>query len=109
MNRLRLAVLYVLMATVLGVVWIPTFAQVPAITPQEAHAIAVNAYVCFYPLVTMDLTRKQSTNIEPGKEVGRGPMNMFVNVVQYPPVTTCSCAFTPHTWRFSLAGGIHRA
>jgi len=28
----------------------------------------VDAYVYFYPLVSMDITRKQSTNIEPGKE-----------------------------------------
>ena len=33
----------------------------------------------------MDLTRKQSINIEPGKQFGKGPMNMFVNVPQYPP------------------------
>jgi hypothetical protein len=33
----------------------------------------------------MDVTRKQSTNIEPGKEVAKGPMNMFVNVPTYPP------------------------
>jgi hypothetical protein len=33
----------------------------------------------------MDLTRKQSTNIEPGKEIGKGPMNMFVSVPTYPP------------------------
>jgi hypothetical protein len=45
------------------------------------------AYLYFYPLVTMDLSRKQSTNIEPGKEVSRGPVNMFVNVPEYPPVT----------------------
>ena len=38
-----------------------------AITEQEAHAIGVDAYVYFYPLVTMDLTRKQLTNVEPGK------------------------------------------
>jgi len=48
----------------------PTSAQ-PAITEQEAHAIGVNAYLYFYSLITMDLTRKQSTNIEPGKEVGK--------------------------------------
>ena len=47
---------------------------------QEAHAIAVDAYVYFYPLVTMDITRKQFTNVEPGKEFGKGPMNTFVNV-----------------------------
>jgi hypothetical protein len=55
------------------------------ITEEEAHAIAVNAYLYFYPLVTMDVTRKQSTNIEPGKEVGKGPMNAFTNVAEYPP------------------------
>ena len=30
---------------------------------QEAHAIGVTAYTYFYPLVTMDLTRKQLTNV----------------------------------------------
>ncbi|HEF4758167.1 TPA: DUF1254 domain-containing protein [Pseudomonas putida] len=55
------------------------------ITPEEAHAIGVDAYVYFYPLLTMDITRKQFTNIEPGKEFGKGPMNMFVSVPQYPP------------------------
>ena len=35
-----------------------------AVSEQEAHAIGVDAYVYFYPLVTMDVTRKQLTNIE---------------------------------------------
>lgn len=42
----------------------------PTITEGEAYAIGVDAYVYFYPLVTMDLTRKQSVNVEPGKEFG---------------------------------------
>ena len=46
-------------------------AQTTAITEQEAHAIGVDAYVYFYPLMTMDVTRKQFTNIEPGKEFGK--------------------------------------
>jgi hypothetical protein len=58
-----------------------------AITEQEARAISVDAYVYLYPLVTMDVTRKQFTNIEPGKELGKGPMNMFNNVPEYPPAT----------------------
>ena len=62
----------------------PASAQ-SAITEQEAHAIGVDAYLYFYPLVIMDITRKQSTNIEPGKEFGRGPMNMFTSVREYPP------------------------
>jgi hypothetical protein len=54
------------------------------ITEQEAHAIAVDAYLYFYPLLSMDLTRKQSTNIDPGKEVGKGPMNTFSSFPAYP-------------------------
>ena len=55
------------------------------LTEQQAHAIGVDAYLYFYPLVTMDLTRKQFTNIEPGKEFGKGPANMFINIPAYPP------------------------
>jgi hypothetical protein len=55
------------------------------VTAEEAHAIGVDAYLYFYPLLTMDITRKQFTNIEPGKEFGKGPMNMFISVPQYPP------------------------
>jgi hypothetical protein len=35
----------------------------------------------------MDISRKQFTNIEPGKEFGKGPMNMFVSVPEYPPAS----------------------
>jgi hypothetical protein len=57
----------------------------PAITEQEAHAIAVDAYVYLYPLVTMDVTRRQLTNVEPGKggTLG-GPMNTFANAPAFP-------------------------
>jgi len=51
---------------------------------QEAHAIGVQAYVYFYPLITMDVTRKQLTNVEPGKGSIGGPMNMFNNVPAFP-------------------------
>src|SRR5215467_3343477 len=49
------------------------------------HDVAVAAYLYFYPLITMELTRLQSTNIEAGKEFGKGPMNMFISVPEYPP------------------------
>src|SRR6185437_12346494 len=55
----------------------------PAISEAEASAIAVDAYLYFYPLVTMDLTRKQLINTEPGKGFG-GPMNTFDNVPAFP-------------------------
>ncbi len=57
----------------------------PAMTPEEARAIAVDAYLYFYPLITMDVTRKQSTNIEAGKEFAKGPMNTVANLPAYPP------------------------
>jgi len=56
-----------------------------AITEQEARAIAADAYVYFYSLMSMDITRKQFTNVEPGKGDFKGPMNTFVNVPEYPP------------------------
>ena len=54
------------------------------INEQEAHAFGVNAYLYFYPLLSLDLTRRQSTNIEPGKEVGKGPMNAFSSFPAFP-------------------------
>jgi hypothetical protein len=60
-----------------------TVASAEPITEQQAHAIGVDAYLYFYPLVTMDLTRKQLTNVEAGKGFG-GPMNTFANVPAYP-------------------------
>ena len=62
-----------------------TATQPPALTEEEMKAIGVDAYLYFYPLVTMDITRKQFTNAEPGKVPGRGPMNMFHNIPTYPP------------------------
>jgi hypothetical protein len=58
-------------------------AQAQAISEQEAHAIGVSAYLYFYSPITMDVTRKQLTNQEPGKGIG-GPMNTFANVPAYP-------------------------
>jgi hypothetical protein len=73
---------YLLAVTSLG---IPSTGSAATISEQEAHDIGVNAYLYFYPLVTMDITRQQMTNIEPGKKMGYGPMNTFANVPEYPP------------------------
>jgi len=55
----------------------------PSIDEQQARDIAVDAYIYLYPLVTMDITRRQITNVEPGKGFG-GPMNTFANIGAYP-------------------------
>ena len=50
------------LATILGAVLpVPAKAAQP-ISEEEAHAIGVDAYIYFYPLVTMDITRQQLTN-----------------------------------------------
>ncbi len=64
----------------------PSFcaAQSAITTPAEAYQIGMEAYVYFYPLVTMDVTRRQLTNIEAGKMAARGPMNTFAHLRAYP-------------------------
>ena len=62
---------------------LPASAQT-ALTEQEAHAIGVNAYLYFYPLVSVDITRKVTTNVEAGKIPGFGPPNMFHSFAAFP-------------------------
>src|SRR5215467_11124897 len=54
-----------------------------SISTEEAHAIGVEAYIYFYPLVTMDITRKQLTNVERAEGI-HAPMNSFANIPAYP-------------------------
>src|ERR1700730_6277556 len=56
------------------------------ITEQAAHAIGVQAYLYLYSLVTMDLTRKQLTNVERAEGLS-APMNTFANVPTFPTAT----------------------
>jgi hypothetical protein len=37
------------------------------ITEQEARAIAADAYVYFYSIMSMDVSRKQFTNVAPAR------------------------------------------
>jgi hypothetical protein len=50
----------------------------------ETHALGMEAYTFLYPLVTMELTRRQSTNIAVGQMPGRGPMNTFTSIEAFP-------------------------
>ena len=62
-------------------------AQSAPLSEQEAHAIGVEAYLYFYPLVIMDLTRRQMTSQPAGKAMGTGPQNVFHHVAEYPSAT----------------------
>ena len=72
----------------------------PAVTPEQAHAIGVDAYVYLYPLITMEVTRKQLTNSD---GFGRGPMNEFHNIPAYPPATDTSVVRTNYDTLYSSA------
>ena len=61
---------------------VPSAAQ--SISAEEAQVIAAEAYVYFYPLVTMDLTRKQLINSDPKTAGIGGPPNTFYNIQAYP-------------------------
>lgn len=74
----------VLAGSMLTALAAPTRGSAAMLTEQEAHDIGVDAYLYFYPLVSMDVTRRQSTNIELGKEFGKGPMNMFTERARVP-------------------------
>jgi hypothetical protein len=55
-----------------------------SISADEAKAIAAEAYLYLYPLVTMDLTRKQLINSDPKTSGIGGPPNTFDNIQAYP-------------------------
>ena len=82
MNRTVLATLF--STGLLVSLIVPLAAAQSAITEQEAHAIGVDAYLYFYPLITMDITRRVTTNVEPGAIPGYGPANMFNSLAAYP-------------------------
>ncbi|HTK01519.1 MAG TPA: DUF1254 domain-containing protein [Bordetella sp.] len=56
------------------------------ITEAQALSIATDAYVYLYPLVSMDVTRRQSTNVAAaGQKPGFAPMNAISNWPSFPP------------------------
>jgi len=46
--------------------------------------LGVEAYLYLYPLVTMEVSRRQMTNIAAGKLPGRAPMGQFAHVPAFP-------------------------
>jgi DNA sulfur modification protein DndE len=74
---------------IMGIFVIPALFAVPVLRAEEqlsvaeAEAIAVDAYIYGYPLVTMDMTRRVLTNTA-CPSGGRAPMGQFANARAYP-------------------------
>lgn len=52
---------------------------------QETHDIAHDAYIYAYPIVTMDVTMRQATNVPNANTIAlRAPVNVFAHARTYP-------------------------
>src|SRR5215472_576552 len=56
------------------------------VAPQEAAAIATDAYIYGYPLVTMEMTRRIMTNYSTSGDRG-APMGQLALMREYPPAS----------------------
>jgi hypothetical protein len=62
-----------------------TPAAAQAISNEQAYEIARDAYVYAYPIVTMDVSMRQSTNVPDAKTIPlRAPVNQFAHARSYP-------------------------
>ena len=57
----------------------------PAVSAADAQTIGIEAYIYLYPLVTMEITRRQMTNLPAGTKPAFGPMGEFAHVREFPP------------------------
>lgn len=57
------------------------------LSEQQAYEIARDAYIYAYPIVTMDVSMRQSTNVPDGHSIPlRAPVNQFAHARTYPRV-----------------------
>lgn len=54
------------------------------LSPEETLAIATEGYIYLYPLLTMELTRRQLTTGPADAQPGRGPMGAFHHIREFP-------------------------
>jgi hypothetical protein len=65
----------------------PVGTQSPALSAQELHDTAVDAYIYAYPMVLMELTRRNSTAVASPLD-GKAPMNQFGHKTAFPDART---------------------
>jgi hypothetical protein len=70
-------------AAALSLLMAPPPSRAQSASPDELRVIATEAYVYLYPLVTMDISRKQMTNVSK-LEALAAPTNQFLNMRAYP-------------------------
>jgi hypothetical protein len=51
----------------------------------DPRSLSYDAYTYLYPLVTMEVTRRQALNVEAGARPGFGPPNEFHHIRAFPP------------------------
>ena len=81
---------------------LPAIARADALTPEAARAIAIDAYIYGYSLVTTDITRLQMSNVA---EAGlmSAPLGSFFNVRGYPPADYRGVSATNADTLYSMA------
>ena len=83
------ALLLVILAVLVGFILSasPVMAKATSqMSEQEALAIATEAYIYGYPLITMEMTRRVITNVEK-PEATRAPMGQLIRMRKYPDAT----------------------
>ncbi len=84
MKWFRLLLLFISFAVFLNSPSIAAKKKLAApLTDQQALALATDAYVYAYPLVTMDMTRRVMTNVVAPNGM-KAPLNEFIHVREYP-------------------------
>lgn len=81
---------------------LPAVARAGALTPDAARAIAIDAYIYGYSLVTTDVTRLQMSNVAAIEEL-RAPLGAFFNIRGYPPATYRGVSATNADTLYSVA------
>ena len=87
--KAKLGFLFVVLTVALGMIACSDSEKKAATTAQpgveDAVKTAVDAYVYGYPLVTMDMTRKQFTNVA-APDAAHAPMGQILRFRTYPAV-----------------------